>query len=196
MKSITGLVILGILAVLVFMGCNGYNSLVKQDESVKKAWNNVQTEYQKRNDLVDNLVETVKGAAEFERSTLNEVIEARANATKMTVNVNDLTPENVAKFQQAQGQLSGSLNRLLATFEAYPNLKATEGYLKFQSQIEGIENDIRNSRRSFNEEVNLYNSRVRSFPINILSGMLNFKIREGFKADEGAEKAPKVNFQK
>ncbi|RYF90549.1 MAG: LemA family protein [Chitinophagaceae bacterium] len=194
MKSITGLVILGILAVLVFMGCNGYNSLVKQDESVKKAWNNVQTEYQNRNDLVGNLVNTVKGAANFEQSTLTAVVEARANATRMNVNADDLTTENIQKFQAAQGQLSGALSRLLATVEAYPNLKATEGFMKLQSQLEGIENNIKNSRRAFNEEINLYNTRVRSFPMNILGGIFGFKQKEGFKADEGAEKAPEVKF--
>ncbi len=194
MKSITGLVILGILAVLVFMGCNGYNSLVKQDESVKKAWNNVQTEYQNRNDLVGNLVNTVKGAANFEQSTLTAVVEARANATRMNVSAEDLTTENIAKFQAAQGQLSGALSRLLATVEAYPNLKATEGFMKLQSQLEGIENNIKNSRRAFNEEINLYNTRVRSFPMNILGGIFGFKQKEGFKADEGADRAPEVKF--
>ncbi len=194
MKSITGLVILGILAVLVFMGCNGYNSLVKQDESVKKAWNNVQTEYQNRNDLVGNLVNTVKGAANFEQSTLTAVVEARANATKMNINADNLTTENIQKFQEAQGQLSGALSRLLATVEAYPNLKATEGFMKLQTQLEGIENNIKNSRRAFNEEINLYNTRVRSFPMNILGGIFGFKQKEGFKADEGAEKAPEVKF--
>ena len=194
MKSITLLVILGILAVLVFMGCNGYNGLVKQDESVKKAWNNVQTEYQNRNDLVGNLVNTVKGAADFEQSTLTAVVEARANATRMNVSPENLTPENIEKFQQAQGQLTGALSRLLATVEAYPNLKATEGFMKLQTQLEGIENNIKNSRRAFNEEINLYNTKVRSFPMNILGGIFGFRPKEGFKADEGAEKAPEVKF--
>lgn len=196
MKNITTLVILGILVLLVFMGCNGYNGLVKQDEVVKKAWNNVEAEYQNRADLVDNLVNTVKGAADFEKSTLEEVVAARANATKVQINADNLTPEKIQEFQAAQSQLSGSLSRLLATVEAYPNLKATEGFMKLQSQLEGIENNIKNSRKQFNEAINVYNTKVRSFPMNLLAGMFGFTKKEGFQADEGAEKAPKVDFSK
>jgi len=194
MKSITTLVILGILAVIVFMGCNGYNGLVKQEESVNKAWNNVQAEYQNRNDLVGNLVNTVKGAANFEQKTLTDVIEARAKATSVNINAENLTPEKMAEFQAAQGQLTGALSRLMATVEAYPTLKATENFTKLQGQLEGIENNIKNSRKVFNDEVNLYNTKVRSFPMNILGGMFGFKAKEGFKADAGAEKAPEVKF--
>ncbi len=194
MKSITTLVILGILAVLVFMGCNGYNGLVKQDESVKKAWNNVQAEYQNRADLVGNLVNTVKGAANFEQKTLTDVIEARSKATSVNINAENLTPEKIAEFQAAQGQLTGALSRLLATVEAYPTLKATENFKQLQGQLEGIENNIKNSRKLFNEEVNVYNTKVRSFPMNIIGGMFGFKAKEGFKAD--AEKAPTVDFTK
>jgi LemA protein len=194
MKSITTLVILGILAVVLFMGCSGYNGLVKQDESVKKAWNNVQTEYQNRNDLVGNLVNTVKGAANFEQKTLTDVVEARAKATSVNINAENLTPEKVAEFQAAQGQLSGALSRLLATVEAYPTLKATENFTKLQGQLEGIENNIKNSRKTFNDEINVYNTKVRSFPMNILGGLFGFKAKEGFKADAGAEKAPEVKF--
>lgn len=194
MKNITTLVILGILVLLVFMGCNGYNGLVKQDEVVKKAWNNVEAEYQNRADLVDNLVNTVKGAADFEKSTLEEVVAARANATKVQIDADNLTPEKIQEFQAAQSQLSGSLSRLLATVEAYPNLKATEGFMKLQSQLEGIENNIKNSRKQFNEAINVYNTKVRSFPMNLLAGMFGFTKKEGFQADEGAEKAPKVDF--
>lgn len=194
MKSITTLVILGILAVIVFMGCNGYNGLVKQEESVKKAWNNVQAEYQNRNDLVGNLVNTVKGAANFEQKTLTDVIEARAKATSVNINAENLTPEKMAEFQAAQGQLTGALSRLMATVEAYPTLRATENFTKLQGQLEGIENNIKNSRKIFNDEVNVYNTKVRSFPMNILGGMFGFKAKEGFKADAGAEKAPEVKF--
>ncbi len=194
MKNITTIVILGILVILVFVGCNGYNGLVKQDESVKKAWNNVQTEYQNRSDLVGNLVNTVKGAANFEKSTLEAVVNARANATKVSINADNLTPEKMAEFQAAQSQLSGSLSRLLATVEAYPNLKATEGFMKLQSQLEGIENNIKNSRKIFNEEVNLYNVKVRTFPMNILSGIFGFHQKPGFAADAGAEKKVDVDF--
>lgn len=194
MKNIGLLVVLGILVIVGFLGCKGYNGLVKQDESVKKAWNNVQTEYQNRSDLVGNLVNTVKGAANFEQKTLTDVVEARAKATSVNINADNLTPEKIAEFQAAQGQLSGSLSRLLATVEAYPTLKATENFTKLQGQLEGIENGIKNSRKIFNEEINIYNTKVRSFPMNILGGMFGFKAKEGFKADAGAEKAPEVKF--
>lgn len=194
MKSITTLVILGLLAVVGFMGCNGYNGLVKQEESVNKAWNNVQTEYQNRNDLVGNLVNTVKGAANFEQKTLTDVIEARAKATSVNINAENMTPEKMAEFQAAQGQLTGALSRLMATVEAYPTLRATENFTQLQGQLEGIENNIKNSRKLYNDQVNLYNTKVRSFPMNILGGIFGFKAKEGFKADAGAEKAPEVKF--
>ena len=191
----TGLLItLGVLLIIGFLGCNGYNGLVKQDESVKNAWNNVQTEYQNRADLVGNLVNTVKGAANFEQKTLTDVIAARSRATSVNINANNLTPEKIAEFQAAQGQLSGSLSRLLATVESYPTLKATENFTRLQGQLEGIENGIKNSRKVFNDEVNLYNTKVRSFPMNILGGLFGFKQKEGFKSEAGAEKAPEVKF--
>jgi LemA protein len=194
MKNIGLLVVLGLFVILGFWGCNGYNGLVKQDESVKKAWNNVQTEYQNRADLVQNLVNTVKGAANFEQKTLTDVINARAKATSVNINADNLTPEKIAEFQQAQGQLSGALSRLLVSVEQYPQLKATENFTKLQGQLEGIENGIKNSRKLFNDEINTYNTKVRSFPMNILGGFFGFKAKEGFKADVGAEKAPKVEF--
>jgi LemA protein len=194
MKRSGLLIVLAILAVIVFMGCNGYNGLVREDESVKKAFGNVQTEYQNRSDLVGNLVNTVKGAANFEQNTLTAVVEARAKATSVNINADNLTPEKIAEYQAAQGQLSGSLSRLLATVEAYPTLKATEGFMKLQSQLEGIENNIKNSRMKFNEAINVYNTKVRSFPMNILGGLFGFKAKEGFKADAGAEKKVDVNF--
>jgi LemA protein len=194
MKRIGLLVVVAIIVIVGFLGCNGYNGLVKQDESVKKAWNNVQAEYQNRSDLVGNLVNTVKGAANFEQKTLTDVIEARAKATSVNINADNLTPEKIAEFQAAQGQLSGSLSRLLATVEAYPTLRATENFTKLQGQLEGIENNIKNSRKIFNDEVNVYNTKVRSFPMNIFGGMFGFKPKEGFKADAGAEKAPEVKF--
>lgn len=193
MKGIT-LIIVVLLAVIGFMGCNGYNSLVKEDESVKKAWNNVQSEYQKRNDLVGNLVNTVKGAAKFEQETLTKVIEARSKATSVNVNAENLTPEALAKFQSAQGEMSSALSRLLAVVENYPDLKANQNYLQLQGQLESIENDIRAKRNEFNTAINSYNTRVRSFPMNILGGLFGFKAKEGFKADPGAATAPKVEF--
>ncbi len=194
MKNIGLLVVLGLVVILGFWGCNGYNGLVKQDESVKKAWNNVQTEYQNRADLVGNLVNTVKGAANFEQKTLTDVINARAKATSVNINADNLTPEKIAEFQQAQGQLSGALSRLLVSVEQYPQLKATENFTKLQQQLESIENGIKDSRKKFNEEVNVYNTKVRSFPMNILGGMFGFHAKEGFKADVGAEKKVDVNF--
>src|SRR6195952_666049 len=194
MKRTGLLVILAIVVIVGFMGCSGYNGLVKQDESVKKAWNNVQAEYQNRSDLVGNLVNTVKGAANFEQKTLTDVVEARAKATSVNINADNLTPEKIAEYQAAQGQLSGSLSRLLATVEAYPTLRATEGFQKLQSQLESIENNIKNSRKNFNDAVNVYNTKVRSFPMNILGGMFGFHAKEGFKADAGAEKKVDVNF--
>jgi LemA protein len=193
-RNLTLLIILGLVLILGVWGCNGYNGVIKQDESVKKAWNNVNTEYQKRGDLVDQLVNTVKGAANFEQTTLTNLVEARAKATSVNLTADQLTPENIAKFQAAQSQLSGSLSRLLAVVENYPDLKATENFKQLQGQLEGIENDVRNSRKTFNEAINTYNVKVRSFPVNMLAGIFGFKAKEGFKADEGAEKAPKVQF--
>ncbi len=193
-KNIALLVILALLVIMGFWGCNGYNGLVKEDENVKKALNNVNTEYQKRLDLVDNLVNTVKGAANFEKETLTKLVEARAKATSVNLNVDNLTPENIAKFQEVQGQMTGALSRLLAVVENYPDLKANQNFLKLQGQIEGIENDVKNSRTNFNAAINTYNTKVRSFPMNLLGGMFGFKVKEGFKAEEGAEKAPKVQF--
>jgi LemA protein len=194
MKRTGLLIVLAIVVIVGFLGCNGYNGLVKQDESVKKSWNNVQTEYQNRSDLVGNLVNTVKGAANFEQKTLTDVVNARAKATSVNINADNLTPEKISEFQAAQGQLSSSLSRLLATVEAYPTLKATENFTKLQGQLEGIENGIKNSRKVFNDEVNVYNTKVRSFPMNILGGLFGFHQKEGFKSDPGAEKAPEVKF--
>lgn len=191
----TGLLILvGILVILGFWGCSGYNGLVKQDENVKKAWNNVQAEYQNRSDLVGNLVNTVKGAANFEQETLTKLVEARSKATSVNFTADQLTPENIAKFQAAQSQMSGALSRLLAVVENYPDLKATQNFTQLQGQLEGIENNIKNSRKIFNDAINVYNTKVRSFPMNILGGMFGFSAKEGFKADAGAEKAPEVKF--
>src|SRR5258705_12706140 len=180
-RNLAVLIILGIVLILGVWSCSGYNGLVKQDENVKKSWNNVQAEYQKRYDLVDNLVNTVKGAANFEQTTLTQVVQARSKASSIQLNTNQLTPENIQKFDQAQSELSGSLNRLLVTVERYPELKATQNFLQLQNQLEGIEGDVKNSRRMFNESVNTYNTKVRSFPTNIFAGMFVFKSRERFK---------------
>ena len=193
-RNLTLLIVGALVLILFTWGCSGYNGIIKQDENVKKSWNNVQAEYQKRYDLVDNLVNTVKGAANFETETLTKLVEARAKASSINIQADQLTPENIQKFQNAQQELSGSLSRLLVTVERYPDLKASQNFLKLQEQLDGIENDVRNSRRLFNEAINTYNTKVRSFPMNFFAGMFGFKAKEGFKADEGAEKAPKVKF--
>lgn len=191
----TGLfVVLGIIVILVFWGCSGYNGLVKQDENVKKAWGNVQAEYQNRSDLVGNLVNTVKGAANFEQNTLTAVVEARAKATSVNINADNLTPEKLAEFQAAQGQLSSSLSRLLVAVEAYPTLKATDAFRQLQGQLEGIENNIKNSRKTYNDAVQEYNTKMRSFPTNLIAGIGGFKQKGMFEADKGAEKKVDVNF--
>ncbi len=190
----SGLIILGIIALIAIWVWTGYNGVISQDENVKKSWNNVQSEYQKRSDLVGQLVNTVKGVANFEQKTLTDVINARSKATSVNINAENLTPEKVAEFQKAQEELKGSLSRLLVVAEQYPQLKATENFSKLQGQLEGIENDVKTSRNAFNEAINTYNVKVRSFPVNVLAGMFGFKAKEGFKADAGTEKAPEVKF--
>ncbi len=193
-KNITLIVILAIVVILGWSGCNGYNGLVKQDESVTNAWNKVQSDYQRRSDLIPNLVNTVKGEANFEQTTLTQVIEARASATQMKVDAKDLTPEKLQQFQASQGQLSQALGRLLVVSEQYPNLRANDAFRGLQAQLEGTENRIKVARNDFNDAVQAYNVKVRSFPMNIFSGMFGFKTKEGFKAEAGSEKAPEVKF--
>jgi len=194
MKNV-GLIVV-VLAILLLggCGCSGYNTMVKQDQNVKGKWGNVQSEYQRRSDLIPNLVNTVKGAANFEQETLTKVIEARAKATQTTIDPANLTPENIAKFQQAQGELSSSLSRLLVTIERYPDLKANANYQNLQAQLEGTENRIKVARNDFNGAVATYNVKVRTFPTNIFAGMLGFKPKPGFAAEAGSEKAPEVKF--
>jgi LemA protein len=187
--------VLGLLLIFLFWGCNGYNGLVKQDEVVKNAWNNVQSDYQRRADLIPNLVNTVKGEANFEQTTLQNVIEARSKATQMKVDPENLTPEKIKEFQAAQGQLSQALGRLLMITENYPNLKANEAFRNLQTQLEGTENRIKVARNDFNAAVKDYNVKVRSFPMNLLAGMFGFSQKEGFTAEQGSEKAPEVKFE-
>ncbi len=193
-SSATLLIVLAIILVLVFMGCGSYNSLVQQDETVKNSWNKVQSQYQRRADLIPNLVNTVKGEANFERGTLEAVINARARATSMQINPENLTDQNIQQFQQAQAQLSGALSRLLVTVEQYPNLRANDAFRNLQTELERTENRIAVARNDFNDAVQVYNTKVRRFPTNIFAGIMGFKTRSGFTADAGSENAPRVDF--
>jgi LemA protein len=196
MKNIGVIVVIVALLLLGGCGCSGYNTMVGQDQGVKGKWGNVQSEYQRRSDLIPNLVSTVKGAADFEKSTLEAVVNARAKATAMTVDPANLTPENIAKFQAAQGELSGALSRLLVTVERYPDLKANQNFRDLQAQLEGTENRIKVARNDFNTAVQTYNTTVKSFPNNIFANMFGFAEKGFFAADPGAEKAPSVDFTK
>ncbi|MDB5228229.1 MAG: LemA family protein [Bacteroidota bacterium] len=171
-----------------------YNTIVSYDEASKKAWADVEAAYQRRADLIGNLVETVKGEAKFEKETLTAVIEARAKATSIQLKADDLTPENMEKFQAAQAQLSGALSRLLLVSEQYPDLKTNAQFGELMNEIERTENRINIARRDFNQAVQTYNTQIRSFPANITAGLFKFKQREMFKSDAGSEKAPKVKF--
>ena len=167
---------------------------VALDENVKAKFANVQSEYQRRSDLILNLVSTVKGEANFEQTTLENVIKARASATQIKVDPNDLTPEKLQQFQQAQGQLSQALGRLLVVSENYPNLRANDAFRGLQVQLEGTENRIKVARNDFNSSVQEYNTAIRSFPNNIYAGWFGFSVKQPFQADPGSEKAPSVNF--
>ena len=193
------LVIIFIIAVLVLLvGCGGcgYNGLINQDETVKNAWNKVQSEYQRRSDLIPNLVQTVKGEANFEQSTLTAVIQARASATQIKVDASNLTPEKLQQYQAAQGQISQALGRLLAVSEQYPTLQATQAYRGLMAELAGTENRIKVARNDFNDAVQQYNMQVRRFPMNILSGIFGFHVKTGFTADPGTQNVPKVDFSK
>ena len=172
----------------------GYNGLVNSQENVKSQWGNVENQYQRRADLIPNLVETVKGYATHEKSTFEEVIAARAKATQITVDPTNLTPEKLQEFQAAQGQLSSALGRLIAVAENYPDLKANQNFLELQAQLEGTENRISVERNKFNEMAKEYDVAIRRFPKNILAGIFNFNNIPYFAAEKGAEKAPSVKF--
>jgi LemA protein len=191
-------IVIGVIVVLVFiiyrLFAGSYNNMVSKEEDVKSQWAQVENSYQRRSDLIPNLVSTVKGYAEFEKSTLTEVVQARASATSMKIDANNLSPENIAKFQQAQDGLSGALSRLLVSVEKYPDLKANQNFLELQSQLEGTENRIAVERGRFNDMVQAYNKYVRSFPNNIFAGMFGFAQKGYFQAVAGAEKAPEVKF--
>ncbi|WP_231427724.1 MULTISPECIES: LemA family protein [Pedobacter] len=193
MKRLVFGILAAVIAVSTLSSC-GYNSMVKLDENVKSKWGTVQTQYQRRADLIPNLVATVKGAAKFEQGTLTAVTEARAKATQMTVNADDLTPENIQKYQAAQGQLSQALGKLLSITENYPELRATQQFSDLSAQLESTENRITVARKDFNDAVQQYNSKIRSFPTNMTAGMFGFKAKGYFEADATAKDAPKVEF--
>lgn len=188
------IIAIAIVAVLVIWFATGYNSLVKQEEGVKTAWSQVENQYQRRSDLIPNLVNTVKGYASHESETLEGVVAARARATQTTIDADNLTPEAIEKYQAAQGELTAALGRLLMIQENYPDLKANQNFLELQAQLEGTENRINVARKNFNDAAKAYNTAIRRFPKNILAGMFGFDKRAYFEAAEGAEQAPQVQF--
>ncbi len=194
MGRILLIVLLVVAVVLGLMGCGKYNGFVTGEEQVNNSWAAVESAYQRRSDLIPNLVKTIQGSADFERGTLTEVIEARARATSITLTADDLTEENLAQFQAAQQQLGGSLGRLLATAEAYPELKTTSQFLELQSQLEGTENRIKVERDRFNQTATAYNTDIRTFPNNFFASIFGFNRRPLFKSDPGSDRAPTVDF--
>lgn len=194
MKKVTIIILVAVVAIIAFWAISGYNSLVSMDENVSNQWANVETQYQRRADLIPNLVNTVKGYAAHEKETLEGVIAARSQATQIKVDPTDLTPEKLAEYQKAQGQLATALGKLLAITENYPDLKANQNFLELQAQLEGTENRINVARKNFNDAAKTYNTAIRRFPKNILAGMFGFDKRAYFEAAEGAEQAPQVQF--
>ena len=193
MKKST-IIILVAVALLVIWGVTGYNRLVSMEENVNGQWSNVETQYQRRADLIPNLVNTVKGYASHEKETLEGVIQARSQATQSTVDAANLTPEKLAEYQKAQGAVTSALGKLLAVSERYPELKANQNFLELQAQLEGTENRINVARTNFNNAAKAFNTSIRRFPNNLLAGMFGFEKRSYFEAAEGAEQAPKVEF--
>ena len=191
MKRIIIIAIAALFMAMGFSSC-GYNTMVSKEEAVSAAVGNLQTAYQKRADLIPNLVATVKNYAEYESGTLTAVVEARAKATQVTLDAENLTEENLKAFQAAQDEMSGALSRLLVTVEQYPDLKANQNYMELQSQLEGCENGIANARRQFNEAVQDYNTFIRMVPTNLIAKLFGFHQKPYFEASQGAEKAPDV----
>lgn len=191
-------IIIGIIVVLAFaiyrFFAGAYNQMVAKNEEVTRSWQDVESDYQRRLDLIPNLVNTVKGYADFEKSTLTAVIEARSKATSVKVDASNLTPETIQQFQAAQGELSSALSRLLVTVERYPDLKANQNFLELQAELAGTENRIKVARNKFNATVQDYNTYIKTFPRNLLAGMFGFAARGYFEADAAAAKAPEVKF--
>ena len=190
----TWIVVIAIVAIIAIWLVSGYNSLVKQEENVKTAWSQVENQYQRRSDLIPNLVNTVKGYAAHESQTLEGVVAARARATQLTVDPDNLTPEAVAEYQAAQGELTNALGRLLMIQESYPDLKANQNFSELQAQLEGTENRIAVERRNFNDAARQYNTRIRRFPTNLIAGMFSFEKYPYFEAADGSDVAPVVEF--
>ena len=193
-KNLGWIIPVGIIVILVIWAISGYNGMVKMDEQVQNKWANVETQYQRRADLIPNLVSTVKGYAKHEQQTLEDVVKARSEATQVKVDAENLTPEKLAAFQKAQSGVSSALGRLLAVAENYPDLKANQNFLELQSQLEGTENRITVARKDFNDAAKSYNQSIRQFPMNILAGMFGFEKKSYFEAEAGSEQAPKVEF--
>ncbi len=194
-KGLIILIVIGVIVIGAFLWVkNSYNSFVKLDEGVNVAWSQVENVYQRRADLIPNLVATVKGYASHEQETLEGVISARSKATQITVNPEDLTTESLEKYQKAQGELGAALGKLLAITENYPDLKANQNFLELQSQLEGTENRITVERQKFNQAASNYNTTIRQFPKNMLAGMFGFEKKAYFEAQEGSDVAPKVEF--
>jgi LemA protein len=186
------IIIVALILLLGGCGCTSYNNLVRADQGVKSSWSNVETNYQRRTDLYNSVVKTIQGSAAFEKSTLNEVIQARANATRVQVNLDN--PQSLQQYEQAQNQLQGAFGRLLAVAEAYPDLKTTQAFRDFQTQIEGTENRINIARQDFNKTVQAYNLQVRTFPNNIFANMFGFHEKAYFQANQGTENPPNIQF--
>ena len=193
MKKST-IILIVVVAIVAIWGVTSYNGLVKMDEGVNTAWSNVENQYQRRADLIPNLVNTVKGYAAHEKETLEAVMAARSKATQMTIDADNLTPEKLQAYQKAQGEIGSALGRLLAITEAYPDLKANENFKDLQAQLEGTENRISVERRNFNETARSYNTAIRTFPRTLIASMCGFDKRPYFEAEEGANKAPEVKF--
>ncbi len=191
-RNLGVMIVLGLILILGFWGCSGYNGLITADQNVKKVWGNVETNYQRRTDLYNSVIKTIESSANFEKSLLKDVVEARAKATSITVDINDQA--SLDRFQQAQGQLQGSFSRLLATVENYPDIKTTKAFQDFQTQIEGTENRINVARQDFNASVENYNLKVKRFPMNLMAGIFGFSEKAYFRSDPGSEKSPDINF--
>lgn len=194
-KLFKGLIIVGIILIFAIWMISEYNKLVKNEEKTEQAWAQVENVYQRRLDLIPNLVKTVQGAAEFEKGTLESVIEARSKATSIQMDPTNITEENLAAFEQAQNQVTSALNRLMVVVERYPELTATKNFSDLQTQLEGTENRIAVERKKFTEAVQTYNVKVRRFPTNIIASLFGFEKKAYFKATEGADKSPEVDFE-